>query len=107
RAGDGSPIADPSLMVGVPSWLKKNGGRTWVVLRGFGEKGAVLQPSFHLIAGRMFRPGTHELIVGSRARFQVAGIAIGDKVILPDGEWPIVGAFTTGDMLDGQLVGDT
>ena len=29
------------------------------------------------------------------------------KVILPDGEWPIVGIFQTGDLLDGQLVGDT
>jgi putative ABC transport system permease protein len=32
---------------------------------------------------------------------------IGDKVILPDGEWPIVGIFATGDILEGQLVGDT
>jgi len=32
---------------------------------------------------------------------------VGDKVILPDGEWPIVGSFTTGDLLDGQLIGDT
>ena len=32
---------------------------------------------------------------------------VGDKVILPDGEWPIVGSFTTGDLLDGQLAGDT
>ena len=34
-------------------------------------------------------------------------MAVGDKVILPDGEWPIVGIFATGDLLDGQLVGDT
>jgi putative ABC transport system permease protein len=47
------------------------------------------------------------LIVGNRARFQVKGMALGDKVILPDGEWPIVGSFATGDMLKGQLVGDT
>ena len=32
---------------------------------------------------------------------------IGDKVILPDGQWPIVGVFATGDLLEGQLVGDT
>ena len=32
---------------------------------------------------------------------------VGDKVILPDGEWPIVGSFATGDLLDGQLIGDT
>lgn len=107
RAQDGSPIADPGLMLGVPARLRKNGSRTSVILRGFGDKGAMLQPAFHLVAGRMFRPGTHELIVGSRAQFQVKDMAIGDKVILPDGEWPIVGMFATGDVLDGQLVGDT
>ena len=107
KAADGSPIADPGLMAGVPSRLVKNNGRTWVVLRGFGPKGVMLQPAFRLVAGRMFRPGTHELIVGNRARLQVKGMAIGDKVILPDGEWPIVGSFTTGDVMDGQLVGDT
>lgn len=107
RAADGAPIAEPSLMAGVPSRLVKNNGRTWVVVRGFGDKGAMLQPTFHMVAGRMFRPGAHELIVGDRARFQVKGMAVGDKVILPDGEWPIVGAFATGDVMDGQLVGDT
>ena len=107
RAPDGSPIADPVLTVGVPARLLRNGGTTSVTLRGFGEKGAMLQPAFHLVAGRMFRPGTHELIVGNLAQFRVKDMAVGDKVILPDGEWPIVGAFTTGDVLDGQLVGDT
>jgi len=107
RAQDGSPIADPVVMVGVPTRMKKNGGRTWITLRSFGEKGPMLQPKFHMVAGRMFRPGTHELIVGNLARFQVVGVAVGDKVSLPDGEWPIVGAFATGDMMDGQLVGDT
>jgi putative ABC transport system permease protein len=107
KAGDGSPIADPGLMMGVPASLRKNGGRTWITLRSFGDKGAMLRPTFHLVAGRMFRPGTHELIAGSVAQFQVKGMAIGDKVSLPDGEWPIVGTFTTGDLLDGQLVGDT
>lgn len=107
KADDGSPIAEPGLMAGVPSRLVKNNGRTWVIIRGFGDKGTMLQPAFHMVAGRMFRPGTHELIVGNRAQFQVKGMAVGDKVILPDGEWPIVGAFSTGDMMDGQLVGDT
>ena len=35
------------------------------------------------------------------------GMAIGDKVILPDGEWPIVGSYATGDLRDGELFGDT
>jgi putative ABC transport system permease protein len=107
KAQDGSPMVDPVIMVGVPARTQKTGGRTWVTLRSFGKNGALLHPTFHLVAGPMFRPGTHELIVGNLARFQVAGMAVGDKVTLPDGDWPIVGAFATGDMLDGQLVGDT
>jgi putative ABC transport system permease protein len=107
QAADGSPIADPGVMVGVPTRLKKNNGRTWITLRSFGDKGVILQRGFHMVAGRMFRPGSHELIVGSQAQLRIQGTAVGDKVILPDGEWPIVGAFITGDLLDGQLVGDT
>jgi hypothetical protein len=41
----------------------------------------------------MFRSGSHELIVGIHAKDQFRGTAVGDKVILPDGEWPIVGAY--------------
>ncbi len=35
------------------------------------------------------------------------GMGVGDKVTMPDGQWPILGVFTTGDLLDGELVGDT
>ncbi len=107
KAQDGSPIADPVVMVGVPTRMQKTGGRTWIALRSFGKNGVMLQPGFHMVAGRMLRPGTHELIVGNLARFQVVGVKVGDKVSMPDGEWPIVGAFATGDMMDGQLVADT
>ena len=67
----------------------------------------MLRPEFHLVAGRMFEPGTHELIVGIHARDQFQGAALGDKVILPDGAWPIVGVYATGDLRDGELLGDT
>jgi putative ABC transport system permease protein len=107
KAADGSPIADSSVMVAVPAQLKKNDARAPILLRGFGKKGAMLQPGFHMLSGRMFRPGTRELIAGSRASEQFKGMAVGDKVILPNGDWPIVGTYATGDLLDGQLIGDT
>jgi hypothetical protein len=35
------------------------------------------------------------------------GLKVGDRVILPDGEWPIVGAFSTGGgILESELVSD-
>jgi putative ABC transport system permease protein len=106
KAQDGSPLADPGMNSGVPV-VRLNGLQAYNNLRGFGPKGVMLRPEFHLVSGRMFRPGTRELIVGIHAKTQFQGMNVGDKVILPDGEWPIVGSFTTGDLLDGQLIGDT
>ena len=106
KAPDGSPLADAGLNTGIPVY-RLSGRQTYNNLRGFGPKGVMLRPEFHIVSGRMFRPGTRELIVGVLAKTQFKGMNVGDKVILPDGEWPIVGSYTTGDLLDGQLVGDT
>ena len=106
KAPDGSPLADPGMNSGVPV-VRLNGRPAYNGLRGFGPKGFLLRPEFRLVSGRLFRFGTRELIVGVDAKTQFKGMNVGDKVILPDGEWPIVGSFTTGDLLDGQLVGDT
>ncbi|HEX4026030.1 MAG TPA: ABC transporter permease [Rhizomicrobium sp.] len=107
KAADGSAIAEPGVEVGVPTELAKNGAMAWIVLRGMGPKGRMLLPGFHLVEGRMFRPGSHELIAGIRAKDRFTDAGVGDKVILPDGAWPIVGAYATGDLRDGELFGDT
>jgi putative ABC transport system permease protein len=59
-----------------------------------------------MVAGRMFAEGKRELIVGVGAEVQYRNMKIGDTVILPDGEWPIVGSFRSGDVLEGQVLGD-
>jgi putative ABC transport system permease protein len=41
------------------------------------------------------------------AQSKFKDMRVGDKVTMPDGQWPIVGMFTTGDLMDGVLVGDT
>jgi putative ABC transport system permease protein len=106
KAPDGSPLADAGMNSGVPVY-RLNGRQAYNNLRGFGPKGVMLRPEFHLVSGRMFQPGKRELIVGVGAQTMFRNVQIGDNVILPDGPWPIVGVFTTGDILDGQLVGDT
>ena len=69
KAPDGSPLADPGMNSGVPV-IRLNGHRAYDNLRGFGPKGVMLRPEFHLVSGRMFRPGTRELIVGVMAKTQ-------------------------------------
>ena len=104
---DGRPIADRGILVGVPL-TKKKGIDAYIFMRGFGPKGMVLRPDFKIVAGRMFQAGKRELIAGVGAQGQYSGLNIGDHVILPDGPWQVVGAFTSGrDVLEGELVGDT
>jgi len=103
---DGKPLADRGLNVGVPV-LRKDGSKGQTTMRGLADKGLGVRPELHIVAGRMFQPGKREMIVGVGAQTMYQHMQIGDKVILPDGEWPIVGVFATGDLLDGQLVGDT
>jgi putative ABC transport system permease protein len=103
---DGKPLADRQLNIGVPV-LRTNGSKGYTTMRGFGPKGVAVRPEFHLVKGRMFQAGKRELMVGVGAQTMFRNMQIGDNVILPDGNWPIVGVFTTGDILDGQLVGDT
>jgi putative ABC transport system permease protein len=106
RGRDGKPLADRALNMGVPI-LRANGTTAYTTLRGFGVNGVALRPEFHMVSGRMFRPGSREMIVGIATQTLYQHMKIGDSIIMPDGEWPIVGVFTTGDLLDGQVVGDT
>ena len=107
HAADGSPLADAQLNFNTPMRVRVSGARSWINIRGIGAKGLALRPELHLVAGRMFRPGLHELIVGVGAQDRFQGVNIGDKVILPDGQWPIVGSFATGDLQESSLFGDT
>jgi putative ABC transport system permease protein len=103
---DGKPLADRNLNMGVPV-LRKDGSKGYTTMRGLAEKGPGVRPELRIVAGRMFQPGKREMIVGVGAQAMFQHMQVGDKVILPDGEWPIVGVFATGDLLEGQLVGDT
>jgi putative ABC transport system permease protein len=104
---DGRPIADRGVIMGVPAVKKKHMNDSYIFMRGFGPKGLVLRPDFKIVAGRVFQPGKRELIAGIGAQGQFAGMNIGDQVILPDGPWTIVGAFTSNrDVLEGEIVGD-
>ena len=106
RDTDGRPLVDQSVNISIPM-LRANGTKGFITLRGYGPKGAKVRSEMKMVAGRMFEPGKNELIVGVGAQALYQHVAIGEKVILPGGEWPIVGSFRSGDILEGQLIGDS
>jgi putative ABC transport system permease protein len=108
RDAKGRAIADPEIMTGLVVRRRDTGGRGYILLRSFGPEALALRPEFHIIAGRMYQPGTHEMIVGAEAPGQFIGVGLGDKITMPDGLWPVVGVFKTNDdLVQSQLVADT
>ena len=103
----GAPIADAELLTGISMPRRATGHRGYILMRTFGPRALELRPEFQIIAGRMFRPGSQELIVGDDGRGQFLGVDLGDKIIMPDGLWPVVGVFKSNDdVVQGELVGD-
>ena len=105
RDTDGSPLADRALNTSLPV-VRVNGSKGNITMRGMGPKGLKVRPEIKLVAGRMFQTGKREMIVGIGTQATYRNMKIGDKVILPDGEWPIVGVYRSGDVLEGQVLGD-
>jgi putative ABC transport system permease protein len=77
-----------------------------ISITGIGAAGIELRPNLRVVAGRMFKPGLHELLIGRSAQ-QVYGLKIGDAVPVASGQWRIVGVFSSGgDVLESQLLTD-
>jgi putative ABC transport system permease protein len=77
-----------------------------LVVRGVSPAGIAIRAGWRIAEGRMLRPGLHELVIG-RAAARVFGLKLGDPLVLPDGDWRIVGVFTAGGgILESQLIAD-
>lgn len=103
RGSDGLPLASGELIVitEVPRPGQSTGAN--VTLRGVESVGFALRPDFTMVAGRRFRPGVQEIIVGDGAAKQFEGLAIGNQLRFRGGTWTIVGHFRSGDSYDSEL----
>jgi len=104
---DGRLIATPEIMVLVN--LKKKGtvDMANVPLRGTEQNVFDLRENIHLKEGRMFTPGTSEIIVGAAAQRNYEGCNVGQKLFFGKREWLIVGLFDAGRTgFDSEIWGD-
>ncbi|HEY4211691.1 MAG TPA: ABC transporter permease [Steroidobacteraceae bacterium] len=103
----GQPIASPELVVVASLPKKSTGLDANVEVRGIGDRAWVLRPKVQITAGRKFKPGLRELIVGKDARRQFANVEPGASIKLNSQVWTVVGAFDSGDAYNSELWGDT
>jgi putative ABC transport system permease protein len=94
-ARDGSrPIASSELYVIVDVPLKTKNTPAYVPLRGVSPEAApALRQDFEITAGRMFTPGTFEVIVGRGAAMEFAGLEVGQTLLAGTTALNVVGQF--------------
>jgi putative ABC transport system permease protein len=104
---EGKPLAAKETVVLI-SLLRRGDSRpSNVVIRGTSTTGLALRPQVRVREGRMFRPGTSEIVVGSSiaARFDAA--ALGSRMSFAQREWTVVGIFDAGGSgFDSEVWGD-
>lgn len=91
------PLVSAEVILIAPVARKLDSSDVNVTLRGVGPQYFRVRPELTLVSGRMFHAGNQELLVGAAARAQFAGLEIGNRVRLQDGDWTVVGTFAGGN----------
>ncbi|WP_291843260.1 ABC transporter permease [Maricaulis sp.] len=93
---DGQPLVSAELYVVVDGIKKDLGTEANLPMRGVGLQAPSLRGQFELTAGRMFEPGSNEIIVGEAVLDAFEGFALNQTIRLGTNDWQVVGLFSTG-----------
>ena len=86
---------------------RSNGKPSNVTLRGTSALGKELRPQVRIVEGRMFRPGTSEIIAGIAIARAFQGAALGETLRFAQRDWLVVGVFDSGRTgFDSEIWGD-
>jgi putative ABC transport system permease protein len=86
---------------------RHSGLNAYTTVRGVGSQVLLLRPELHVVEGRMFHRGAHEVIVGQAVQHRLAGLQVGSSITLPNGDWKVVGAFESGgDSHESEVLAD-
>lgn len=106
RRLDGQPLVSKETVVLINLVKRGSAKPSNVVIRGIGEQGLALR-RVQLSEGRMFRPGTSEIVAGASIARQFVGAGIGETLRFGQREWTVVGTFDGGGTgYDSEVWGD-
>ena len=99
RTADGGPsgvLASREVVV-LNNLPKRNTGQpSNVTMRGTGATGLALRPQVKVVEGRLFRPGSNEVIIGRAVARGFAGADLGGTLRFGGRDWTVVGVFDAG-----------
>lgn len=101
------PIISAELYVIVDGIKKRTQTEANIPLRGLGSHGVNMRKNFQLTAGRLFTPGTGEMIVGVGILREFDGFDLGQEVRFGKYSWKVVGVFSNGgSVFESELWAD-
>ena len=105
--GSGARVVskEPVVLINLPK--RDSGKASNVVIRGVTAQGLALRPKVRIVEGRMFRPGTSEVIAGRAIADGFKGAGVGETVRFASRDWEVVGVFDGGRTgFDSEIWGD-
>ena len=106
-AADGQPMVSKEPVVLINLSKRATGKPANVVIRGVTSAGLALRPQVELVEGRMFQPGTAEVIAGRSIAGGFQGAGLGETLRFASRDWTVVGVFDAGRTgFDSEIWGD-
>ncbi len=107
RDEQGKPMASKESLVLISLIKRGQDKASNIVTRGLSPIGLVLRPQVRIAEGRMFRPGSSEIVVGKNVYDGFEGVGIGEKLRFAQRDWTVVGYFDGGKSgFDSEVWGD-
>jgi putative ABC transport system permease protein len=103
----GVPLASGELLVIVDGIKRSTNTKANMPFRGIGPEGLALRRSVKITQGRMFEPGTNEIVVGAAMLREFSGFEFGKTIRIRGGDWQVVGVFEApGTVFESELWAD-
>ncbi|GAB3418970.1 ABC transporter permease [Massilia agilis] len=104
---EGLPLASRETVVLISLDKRESSQRSNVLIRGVGPNALELRPQVRLVAGRMFRAGSSEIVAGAGVARRFNGAGLGERMRFGQREWNVVGLFDAGGSgFDSEIWGD-
>jgi putative ABC transport system permease protein len=108
RGADGRALVsrEPVVLNNLPK--RGSGKPSNVTLRGTSATGLQLRPQVQLVQGRLFRPGSSEVVAGRAVAAGFEGVALGSRLRFAGRDWTVVGLFDgSRSGFDSEIWGDS
>lgn len=104
---DNLPLVSPETFVVVPLDRRNQGGMANVVVRGVSLKAFEVRKGITITAGRQFRSGAREVVVGSAFAKRFPNSSVGDTLRFGQQDWVVVGQFSAdGSSFESEVWGE-